>query len=100
MLETFTAATFDERAGAAMAVATSGGVLAVELVEVRHLQRRSHPPDGVRAEPFALTFAGPLDPQLTQGTYRVELDDLGAFELFLVPVGPQGDAMHYEATFG
>lgn len=100
MLESFEAATFDDRIGATLAVETTTGVVEVELVEVRHLPRHSHPPDGVRAEPFSLTFAGPADRPFDQGTYAVALEGLGAFDLFLVPLGPRGDALHYEAAFG
>lgn len=36
-------------------------------------------------ECFVLSFSGPLDRSLSQNTYRVEHDALGAFDLFIVP---------------
>lgn len=58
--------------------------------------------------PFAVLFHGPLQPVLPQGIYRVEHEQLGALELFIVPVGPDEPAdpgqaptaMRYEAVFG
>jgi hypothetical protein len=58
--------------------------------------------------PFALIFHGPPEPVRPQGIYRVEHDQLGTLELFLVPVGPDAPAepgrepaaMRYEAVFG
>jgi hypothetical protein len=52
-------------------------------------------------------FNGPLEPVLPQGIYRLEHEQFGSVELFLVPVGPQTaspgkapTAMGYEAVFG
>jgi 2-phospho-L-lactate guanylyltransferase len=57
--------------------------------------------------PFSLVFHGPLQPVLPQGLYRVEHDQFGSVELFLVPIGPNEvppgqtpTAMRYEAVFG
>lgn len=60
-----------------------------------------HPPaEGEnRRQAFALLFRGPGQPVLAQRTFQVDNDRLGALELFLVPVGPTGAAMQYEAVF-
>lgn len=50
--------------------------------------------------PFAVRFAGPLQPELTQATFEVENEPIGRALLFLVPVARTQDAMHYEAVFG
>jgi hypothetical protein len=58
--------------------------------------------------PFSILFHGPLQPVLPQGTYRVEHEQLGTLDLFIVPVGPDEPrvpgqaptAMRYEAVFG
>ena len=50
--------------------------------------------------PFSLLFRGPCEPALPQMIYPVANAELGRLEIFLVPVGPQGDAMRYEAVFG
>jgi hypothetical protein len=54
---------------------------------------------GLRA-PFSIVFLGPREQALPQGTYRVEHAAIGAFELFLVPIGPDEAGMRYEAVFG
>jgi len=52
-----------------------------------------------RRAPFSLTFQGPLQPILPQGIHRLLHPELGELALFLVPVGPRGQAMQYEAIF-
>lgn len=52
-----------------------------------------------RQERFALVFRGPLDVPLGQGSYVVELEEIGAFDLFLVPVGMDEQGYSYEAVF-
>jgi len=49
---------------------------------------------------FSLLFLGPVSQHyLLQHTYRIEHEQLGALDLFLVPVGPEGGRMRYEAIF-
>jgi hypothetical protein len=62
----------------------------VELVEVTEIPREP----GGRA-PFSLVFQGGPDPPLPQGIYRVEHDELGELDIFLVPIA----ADRYEAVF-
>ena len=62
----------------------------VTLVEVRAITREP----GGRA-PFSLVFQGGPTPPLPQRIHRVEHPDLGALDVFLVPVG----ADRYEAVF-
>jgi hypothetical protein len=54
---------------------------------------------GPRAEPFALLFHGPAQLVLPQAMYRLEHPQLAAFELFIVPLGPDAVGMRYEAIF-
>ena len=63
--------------------------------------------DGSFRIPFSVLFHGPLEPVVPQGIYRLENEQLGTFELFIVPVGPsepatrrEAPAMRYEAVFG
>lgn len=49
--------------------------------------------------PFSLLFLGPPDPVWRQQIYRVVHADQGAFDIFLVPTGPDGQHMGYEAVF-
>lgn len=69
----------------------------LELVGVTDAGRRSRPE---ARQPFSLTFLGPRGPQyLVQHIYRLEHEQLGALELFLVPLGPAEGRMQYEAIF-
>jgi hypothetical protein len=50
-------------------------------------------------EHFAVRFLGLGEPPFPQGTYHFSHDRIGAFELFIVPVGRQADGIVYEAVF-
>ena len=66
------------------------------LTGVRALGAGSH---GSR-EPFALDFRGPAGaPALAQMTYRLEHEQLGGQEIYLVPVGATAEGADYEAIF-
>ena len=55
--------------------------------------------EGPRRAQFSLLFRGGPDQPLPQRTYRVEHDDFGALDLFLVPLGPDDVGQRYEAVF-
>jgi hypothetical protein len=52
-----------------------------------------------RRTPFSLSFRTSLTAPLPQSIYEVAHDELGVYEIFLVPVGPDGKGMVYEAIF-
>ena len=58
----------------------------------------SPPPNG-RSVPFSLVFQGPNIPPLPQRIYRLEHPELGALDVFLVPIGQATGGMRYEAVF-
>ena len=68
--------------------------LDLELVEVSELREN-------RERPFSILFRTPGTEHVPQGTYRLEHPEIGAIELFLVPIGPdrEGRNMQYEAVF-
>lgn len=76
-------------------------VVEIELVEVRE----PNPPGErwsravARQERFSLLFHGPHQRFLPQWIYPMQHDQLGTFELFLVPVGQDKDGVFYEAVF-
>jgi len=70
-----------------------GASLSLELLEV---EEKNYSPN---LEQFSLVFRGPLTPQLVQGQYALEHEKLGKMELFLVPIGPDGVGMGYQAVF-
>jgi hypothetical protein len=76
-------------------VVFSDGTLAVKLSEARPLGSR---PESIR-EPFALTFVGPANLRLPQGTYKMRNATLGEMEIFLVPIGADQSSSTFEAVF-
>ena len=61
--------------------------------------RPSGPPSGGR-QLFSLAFRGPRQPVLPQQVYTLTNETLGRLEIFLVPIGPDGAGLRYEAVFG
>jgi hypothetical protein len=108
MLHELQGADFGPRIGELFEVHLAEGlVVPLRLTSVANLGA-PHAPGGRR--PFSLLFQGPPSPQfLTQGTYRLQNEGLGAFDLFIVPLGPepvaprtepsQARRMQYEAIF-
>lgn len=69
----------------------------LELAEARTM---GSPPKGDKRHSFSVVFRCENPEPLPQQIYTVEHAELGALELFLVPVGPDGDdEMRYEAVF-
>lgn len=97
MLERFTVETFVDRISEVFVVAGGDGTegeLQLELIECERLG------DGQRQRaPFSLIFRGPAEPILPQRTYPLRHDQLGAFELFIVPVGRDDAGTRYQAVF-
>jgi hypothetical protein len=50
-------------------------------------------------EQFSLAFEASADDVLGQGCFRLEHDQMGVFELFLVPIGRDRGQIRYEAVF-
>ena len=70
-----------------------------ELISVTELGESTgtEPPDG--RQPFSIVFRGPGDVLLPQRIYMIEHEEIGAFDLFLVPIGPDERGLRYEAIF-
>jgi hypothetical protein len=68
----------------------------LELIEVTGYMGQEGEEQGM--ERFSLFFTAPDGILLPQHTYAVEHEQLGAFELFLVPLGPK-NGNRYEAVF-
>lgn len=97
-LQWLTHADFADRVGEVFEVPDAGFDLV--LAEATESTESGGPgPEGRTRNQFSLVFTGPLDPALTQGIVRLVHADLGEQHLFLVPLGPQDDAMRYEAAF-
>ncbi len=101
MLETFTVATFAEHRGDTFRISPdSSRSIEVELIEVTDLSERSGRATAEgRRRPFSIVFRGPSNILLPQRIYPMEHDTIGAFDLFLVPIGPDAQGLRYEAIF-
>ena len=101
MLETFTVTTFSPHLGTTFRISVDASQpLELELIEATDLSARyaSEPVEG-RGRPFSIVFRGPGDILLPQRIYRVEHDQIGTFDLFIVPIGRDPDGLRYEAVF-
>lgn len=101
MLESFRVDTFAPHIGQPFQVQIGNGEhLTFELIEVTDLAKE---PDTVPVKPprspFSLVWRGPRAPILPQRTYRMEHGAIGAFDIFLVPIGPDEQGLRYEAVF-
>lgn len=98
MLDEVTHATFADRVGEPFTItAPDGDTIELTLAEAT-LSPEDQRVSGHR-EPFSLIFHGPVSPYAPQGTWPLEHAELEGLEVFLVPLGPEGDAMRYQAVF-
>jgi hypothetical protein len=97
MLDRLTKDDFTGRIGETFAAtAEEGRTLTLTLRRVDSLPR----PEGDEGrEPFSLEFTDEAQDHVPQQTVEVEHADIGAFPLFVVPLGPSPDGMRYEAVF-
>ena len=94
MLEKLTRQSFSDRLNSKFQLFISDdSTVDIELIEVE--QRRST----TRQEQFSVVFLVPPSVPALQGVYRVKHDDLGEFELFLVPYKQEAEATYFEAFF-
>ena len=95
-LQTLTVETFAELVGERFALRDGPhATLALELIEANPLGARP----GRGRMPFSILFRGPLAPVMPQRIYPLAHESLGNLELFIVPIGPRGGGMVYEAIF-
>jgi hypothetical protein len=92
---------FSGRVGQTFEVAGADGEpIETQLVEAVESDRAGGTgPDGQPRLQFSLVFRGPVEPLLRQATYGVDHPEVGHLEIFLVPIGPDGAGMRYEAVF-
>jgi hypothetical protein len=91
MLDALTVDDFRPLQGDRFKIAPDGAEpFEVELVDVTEIPREP----GGRA-PFSLVFQGGPNPPVEQRIYRVEHDELGELDIFLVPIAVD----RYEAVF-
>jgi hypothetical protein len=94
-LHALTAATFAPLRGDPFRISPGDAqAFDVELIEVSEAEDR-----GPSRPQFSLVFRGGPDSPLPQRIYRVEHHELGAMEIFLVPLGPDELGQRYQAVF-
>ena len=69
----------------------------LELTEVKGYLTKAHEQTGM--ERFSAFFRGPANRHLVQQTYAIEHEQMGAFDLFLVPLSRDESGCRYEAVF-
>ena len=67
----------------------------VELELIKISELKLHP----QQEEFAVQFRGPLNIFLSQGVRDFSHDQMGQFELFIVPIREDEQGFYYEAVF-
>jgi hypothetical protein len=89
---------FQGRVGESFTAAPSLGGEPLELVLTECEEKpESGPPDAPRV-PFSLIFHAPGPDHLPQQIFEIGHAQLGDFPLFMVPLGPDGEAMRYQAV--
>ena len=89
--------TFARAANQEFDLAIGEGTMTLTLVEAAPLP--VHPYPGMLRAPFSLVFRSTKGVILPQRLYRVEHADIGAVDLFLVPVGRDVAGVLYQAVF-
>ncbi|MEM9061388.1 MAG: hypothetical protein AAGD13_13075 [Pseudomonadota bacterium] len=87
----FTLSEFEKLVGTDFVVGDDGPVLTLAEAE-------ADGQTGREGGAFTLLFHGPMDVQLAQGTFALKGGGQ-EMSLFLVPVGPRGEHLRYEAVF-
>jgi hypothetical protein len=83
-------------------VLDSANCIEVELVQADALTYRGQPQSGAKGpvqDSFSLVFHGPDNRFLPQRVYPFEHDQIGRFELFIVPIGQKPGFILYQAIF-
>ena len=93
-LAAVTLATFEPCVGDTFAIEVPTG--AIELVLAKASSAGDWPG---RRQPFDLRFRGPRERILEQAIYRLEHAELGALEIFIVPIGRDATSTTYQAIF-
>ncbi len=87
---------FAERVGTTFQVDSAAAPVALRVTDATAW---GEPPGGGRRRAFTVHFLGPAEPVLQQQIHRLESGDSDPLELFLVPLGPTGNGIEYEAVF-
>jgi hypothetical protein len=93
-LSTVTAEQFAKFQDQEFEVASPEGAVTLKLVEVSKLGSGER-----QGGAFSLLWQGPMAPALAQQTHLVSHPEVGAHEVFFVPVAQTDAGLQYEAVF-
>jgi hypothetical protein len=101
MLEKLTSSDFSPHLNEIFSISAEGvEPFEATLIAVDELgSRPGGDSDSDRRHPFSIVLRGPKHAQHPQGIYRVEHEQMGSLDIFLVPLGPDGEGMQFEAVF-
>jgi hypothetical protein len=102
MLEQFTIDTFTPLTGQVFKASVEGmAPLELVLESVNEISVSGWRPDDAaeHRKPFSMVFVGPPQLVLPQAIYRFEHETVGAFEIFIVPIGRNAEGVRYEVVF-
>ena len=88
---------FSQHVGTKFSVRLEAQQIDLELVEVEGYFSKSNEQTGL--ERFSVFFSGPSEVSLPQGTYHLEHERMGEFEIFIVPIARNEKGFRYEAVF-
>jgi hypothetical protein len=74
-----------------------GQDLELELIEVKGYRPQENEEAGM--ERFSVFFDGPGDTRLPQSVYSLTHEQMGQFDIFLVPISGDRNGFRYEAVF-
>jgi hypothetical protein len=98
MSESLTEANFAQHLNTTFRVhVTAPRPIELELVGVEGWNIRPEEQSGM--ERFSIYFHGPADLYMPQGVYKLEHEQMGTFDLFLVPIAKDASGFRYEAVF-
>lgn len=98
MLDQLTLETFEPHVGTSFWAEFPNGSK-VELRLIRAAKVMESEAARLERHPFSLFFIGPKAYLLHQQIYHLTHESMEPLDLFLVPVGTEGDAYLYEAVF-
>jgi hypothetical protein len=93
----FTEEEFSKHLNTKFKVRRDDGSIDLELVEVRPYSIKTNEEKGMSR--FSLLFDGPSDAALSQASYQVDHQEMGTFDIFLVPIAASEKGFSYEAVF-
>jgi len=95
MLDRLRKEDFDSLIGQTLKATVGDASADLELAEATSLKS----PSPRETPPFRLILRSRENWRGPQGIYRIEHPSLGPIEMFIVPIGPDGQGLCYEALF-